>query len=69
MWYQSGLVGAPPFEAMTTTLSPSVVYTTGVVRSLPDLAPVVVINTSGALPEHAGDLTVVGAELVDRARR
>ena len=48
MWYQSGLVGAPPFDAMTTTLSPSVVYTIGVVRFLPDLAPVVVSSTSGA---------------------
>ena len=65
LWNQAGLVGAPPFDAITTRSSPVRVKTTGVVRVRPDLAPVVVSKSSGAPLERAGDLAVVGAELLD----
>src|SRR4051812_7995996 len=46
--YQSGSVGAPPFDAKTATSSPTCWYTTGLTRSRPDFAPVVCSNSIGA---------------------
>src|SRR2546423_8357797 len=40
LWYQAGLLGAPPFEAKITHLDSSARYPTGFTRLAPDLAPV-----------------------------
>src|SRR5216684_8778050 len=49
LWYQAGWVGKPPFDAIITIRSPSLVYTSGVVKGRPLLAPVVVSRSRGAL--------------------
>ena len=41
-------MGAPPFEAMITQLSPYWVKMIAMVRGAPDLRPVLVINRIGA---------------------
>src|SRR5437879_9719107 len=46
LWYQSGLSGEPPFDAMTTKWSPSRVYASGLVRVCPVRAPFVVSSRS-----------------------
>ena len=46
LWYQSGFVGAPPFDAKTTYVSPSRRYARGFVRRVPVLAPVWVSNSN-----------------------
>src|SRR5258706_3842985 len=47
LWSQSGLVGAPPLEAITTSRSPSWVYATGLTRSCLLFAPVVWSRSNG----------------------
>src|SRR5579883_1238730 len=47
LWYQAGLVGAPPLEAKTNRRSPSRRYITGWVRGWPLFAPVVVSSSRG----------------------
>src|SRR6266851_2769737 len=42
LWNQPGFVGDPPLDAMITRRSPSREYTSGLVRSRPLLAPLVV---------------------------
>src|SRR3984885_2787867 len=57
LWYHAECLGNPPFDAMITIRSPSLVYTSGVVNGLPLLAPVVVSSISGALTN--GPLTAL----------
>src|SRR5208282_5089619 len=45
---QAGCLGAPPFDAIITIRSPSLVYTSGVVKGRPLFAPVVVSRSRGA---------------------
>src|SRR6266498_3143267 len=47
LWYQTGCLGAPPREATTAYSSPSTTRISGVLRILPDLAPIVVRMTTG----------------------
>ena len=48
LWYQSGLVSAPAFEANTTYRFPSGRYITGLTRGWPLRAPVVCSSSNGA---------------------
>src|SRR5215468_12551106 len=49
LWYHAGCLGAPANEAITTSRSPSVVYTNGFVIVRPLLAPVIVKSSTGIL--------------------
>src|ERR1700722_6805893 len=48
LWYQSGLVGAPPLEANTARPSPVSWYIMGLTRGWPLLAPTVCSSSRGA---------------------
>jgi hypothetical protein len=50
LWYQAGCRGRPNDDAIRITSSPSVKYTSGTVRSLPDLAPLAVSRAIGSRP-------------------
>jgi len=59
------LVGAPPFEAKTATLSPTCWNISGFTRSVPVLAPLWCRSSNGSSLERPAHLPAVLTELPD----